>query len=168
VHRSDGSGTNYIFSNHLSAVAPVWAAMKPELTGTAALVTGASSGIGAEPSAGMIPVEFDPPSNDSESDEQVVIHTERWGQAALLGCDQSRATALAGGQRSRLESADPDEQLDDWWGSVWARQAQALACGHGQVMAEYFDTGQTRMMAWGRRPPHCVRAPGDTPCPPNG
>jgi NAD(P)-dependent dehydrogenase (short-subunit alcohol dehydrogenase family) len=37
-----------------------------------------------------------------------------------------------------------------------------------QVMAEFFDTGQSRMVAWGRRPPHCVPAPGDTPRPPNG
>jgi hypothetical protein len=93
------------------------------------------------------PVEFGPPPNDSESDERAVIPIPiDGGQAALLGCDHSRATALAG-QRSRLESADPDEQLDDWRGSVWARQAQALVCGHGQVMAEFFDTGQSRMVA---------------------
>ena len=26
VHRSDGSGTTYIFSNHLSSIDPAWAA----------------------------------------------------------------------------------------------------------------------------------------------
>ena len=31
-------------------------------------------------------------------------------------------------------------------------QAGALARGHGQVVAEFFDAGQSRTVAWGRRP----------------
>jgi site-specific DNA recombinase len=31
-------------------------------------------------------------------------------------------------------------------------QAEALVRGHGQVMAEFFDEGESRTVAWGRRP----------------
>jgi len=51
---------------------------------------------------------------------------------------------------------------EDWQDPVTSRarqreHAQALVCAHGQVMAEFFDTGQSRMMAWGQRPPHFGR-----------
>ena len=46
---------------------------------------------------------------------------------------------------------------EDWQDPVTSRarqreQALALVCGHGRVVAEFFDTGQSRMVAWGRRP----------------
>jgi site-specific DNA recombinase len=31
-------------------------------------------------------------------------------------------------------------------------QAQALVSGHGQIVARFFDVGQSRMLAWARRP----------------
>ena len=31
-------------------------------------------------------------------------------------------------------------------------QAEVLVAGHGQIVAEFFDTGQSRTLAWGRRP----------------
>ena len=31
-------------------------------------------------------------------------------------------------------------------------QAEALVRGHGAIVAEFFDTGQSRTVAWGRRP----------------
>jgi site-specific DNA recombinase len=31
-------------------------------------------------------------------------------------------------------------------------QAEALVCGQGQVVAEFFDEGESRSVAWGRRP----------------
>src|SRR5512135_2886884 len=31
-------------------------------------------------------------------------------------------------------------------------QAEALVRGHGQVIAEFFDIGHSRTVAWGRRP----------------
>ena len=46
---------------------------------------------------------------------------------------------------------------EDWQDPVTSRvrqrdQAGALIRGHGQVVAEFFDTGESRTAAWGRRP----------------
>jgi site-specific DNA recombinase len=46
---------------------------------------------------------------------------------------------------------------EDWQDPVTSRarqreQAGALVRGHGQVVAEFFDAGQSRTVAWGRRP----------------
>jgi site-specific DNA recombinase len=46
---------------------------------------------------------------------------------------------------------------EDWQDPVTSRarqreQAQALVRGHGQVVAEFFDIGESRTVAWGRRP----------------
>jgi DNA invertase Pin-like site-specific DNA recombinase len=46
---------------------------------------------------------------------------------------------------------------EDWQDPVTSRarqreQADALVRGLGQIMAEFFDTGQSRTVAWGRRP----------------
>jgi site-specific DNA recombinase len=46
---------------------------------------------------------------------------------------------------------------EDWQDPVTSRarqreQAEALVRGHGVVVAEFFDAGQSRTVAWGRRP----------------
>src|SRR5467141_3346672 len=46
---------------------------------------------------------------------------------------------------------------EDWQDPVTSRarqheQAAALVRGHGVVVAEFFDAGQSRTVAWGRRP----------------
>jgi DNA invertase Pin-like site-specific DNA recombinase len=46
---------------------------------------------------------------------------------------------------------------EDWQDPVTSRarqrgQAEALVRGHGQVVTEFFDEGQSRSVAWGRRP----------------
>jgi len=46
---------------------------------------------------------------------------------------------------------------EDWQDPVTSRarqreQAGALVRGHGRVVAEFFDAGQSRTVAWGRRP----------------
>ena len=46
---------------------------------------------------------------------------------------------------------------EDWQDPVTSRtrqreQAEALVRGHGQIMAEFFDVGDTRKLAWPRRP----------------
>ena len=46
---------------------------------------------------------------------------------------------------------------EDWQDPVTSRarqreQAGALVRGHGHVVAEFFDAGQSRTVAWGRRP----------------
>jgi site-specific DNA recombinase len=46
---------------------------------------------------------------------------------------------------------------EDWQDPVTSRirqreQAEALVRGHGHIVAEFFDEGQSRTVAWGRRP----------------
>ena len=46
---------------------------------------------------------------------------------------------------------------EDWQDPVTSRarqreQADALVRGHGVIVAEFFDAGQSRTVAWGRRP----------------
>jgi site-specific DNA recombinase len=44
-------------------------------------------------------------------------------------------------------------------------QAAALVAGQGQIVAEFFDIGQSRTLAWARRPPgrDTSRGVGRTP-----
>jgi len=47
--------------------------------------------------------------------------------------------------------------LEDWQDPVTSRarqreQAEALVRGHGQIVAEFFDVGESRTVAWARRP----------------
>ena len=46
---------------------------------------------------------------------------------------------------------------EDWQDPVTSRarqreQAEALVCGHGVIVAEFFDVGESRTVAWARRP----------------
>ena len=46
---------------------------------------------------------------------------------------------------------------EDWQDPVTSRarqraQAEALVRGHGVIVAELFDVGESRTVAWGRRP----------------
>jgi site-specific DNA recombinase len=46
---------------------------------------------------------------------------------------------------------------EDWQDPVMSRarqreQAEALVRGHGVIVAAFFDSGQSRTVAWGRRP----------------
>jgi site-specific DNA recombinase len=46
---------------------------------------------------------------------------------------------------------------EDWQDPVTSRvrqreQVEALVRGHGRIVAEFFDQGQSRSVAWGRRP----------------
>ena len=50
---------------------------------------------------------------------------------------------------------------EDWQDPVTSRirqreQAEALVRGHGRIVAEFFDEGQSRTVAWGRRPRSAV------------
>ena len=51
---------------------------------------------------------------------------------------------------------------EDWQDPVTSRmrqreQAGALVRGHGVIVAELFDAGQSRTVAWGRRPGRAAR-----------
>jgi site-specific DNA recombinase len=46
---------------------------------------------------------------------------------------------------------------EDWQDPVTSRarqreQAAALAAGHGRIVAEFFDSGESRTLPWARRP----------------
>jgi len=50
---------------------------------------------------------------------------------------------------------------EDWQDPVMSRarqreQAGALVRGHGQIVAEFFDVGESRTVAWARRPQSAV------------
>ena len=50
---------------------------------------------------------------------------------------------------------------EDWQDPVTSRarqreQAETLVRGHGVIVAEFFDTGESRTVAWGRRPEAAV------------
>jgi DNA invertase Pin-like site-specific DNA recombinase len=54
---------------------------------------------------------------------------------------------------------------EDWQDPVTSRarqreQAGALVRGHGMIVAEFFDAGQSRTVAWGRRPQALRWSPG--------
>ncbi len=60
---------------------------------------------------------------------------------------------------------------EDWQDPVASRarqldQAAALVAGHGRIVAEFFDTGYSRTLAWARRPPAAalVAALADPDC----
>ncbi len=71
---------------------------------------------------------------------------------ALAGC----GSRFTGG--SRLRTAGPDDVT-----GTTADQAAALVAGHGRIVAEFFDTGHSRTLAWARRPQAAVlvAAPAD-------
>ncbi len=74
-----------------------------------------------------------------------------WAQAS--GCRRGRRNA-EGGLRFAFYGR---VSTGDWQDPVTSRrrqreQAEALTRGHGHVIAEFFDAGQSRTVAWGRRP----------------
>jgi site-specific DNA recombinase len=95
--------------------------------------------------------------------------TARTRAAAAVAADAG-GSALAGwAQRSGRATAEPGRaggvrfafygrvSTEDWQDPVTSRarqraQADALVRGHGRVVAEFFDTGQSRTVAWARRP----------------
>src|SRR5580658_5792453 len=73
-----------------------------------------------------------------------------------------RRTAARAGFYGRVST-------EDWQDPVISRarqraQAEALVRGHGRAVAEFFDSGQSRPVAWaqaaGRRPGGRARRPG--------
>lgn len=95
----------------------------------------------------------------------MVISPRRHAEAPGLGSDQLLVWAMSTG---RLQGpADVRGQVrfafygrvstEDYQDPVTSLarqrdQATALVAGHGQVVAEFFDIGQSRMLAWARRP----------------
>jgi DNA invertase Pin-like site-specific DNA recombinase len=71
-------------------------------------------------------------------------------------------------EQSRRQTAEPDQartqfafygrvSTEDWQDPVTSQarqrdQAAALVAGHGVIVAEFFDAGESRTLAWARRP----------------
>ena len=126
VHRSDGSGTTYIFSNYLSSVSPAWAA---------AVGTGRSlrwpAGIGADGNAGVAAEVARIPYS---------IGT-RPGQRPGPGEDgtATRPTRTAAIQTNKaavlMAILSPCTGHRDAWGCTRARP---LSCGPGSIHCRYW------------------------------
>ena len=73
-----------------------------------------------------------------------------WAERSGRGCGSSPAgSGLRFAFYGRVST-------EDWQDLVTSRarqreQAEALVRGHGHVVAEFFDEGESRSVAWGRR-----------------
>jgi site-specific DNA recombinase len=92
--------------------------------------------------------------------------TPRASRAAAPASDDGGLAAWA--QRTGRRPGDPGRgrlrfafygrvSTEDWQDPVTSRtrqqeQAAALVAGRGAVVAEFFDVGESRTLAWGRRP----------------
>jgi site-specific DNA recombinase len=84
------------------------------------------------------------------------------------GADPGGDVLAAWAEQSRRRAAGPDHEggrfgfygrvsTEDWQDAVTSRarqreQAAALVSGHGRIVAEFFDAGESRTLAWARRP----------------
>src|SRR5689334_13515778 len=62
----------------------------------------------------------------------------------------------------RVSTADSQDPLTSRRGSD---QAAALAAGHGVIVAEFFDVGESRTLPWTRRPQAAAWCPAQYPEP---
>jgi site-specific DNA recombinase len=80
------------------------------------------------------------------------------GDTLLTWAERSRNRTVAASCRGRLRFAfygrvSTEDRQDPE--TSWARQrdqARALVGGHGRIVAEFFDVGQSRVLPWARRP----------------
>ena len=76
----------------------------------------------------------------------------------LAWAEESGCRRATGPSRGRLRFVFYGRvSTEDWQDPVTSRarqreQADALVRGHGVIVAEFFDAGQSRTVAWGRRP----------------
>ena len=93
------------------------------------------------------------------------VRGRKEGTAAAAGADGLVAWAEESGRRRARGPARGGLRFvfygrvstEDWQDPVISRarqreQAEALVRGHGVIVAEFFDAGQSRTVAWGRRP----------------
>ena len=80
------------------------------------------------------------------------------GDALVAWAQESGAHRAGGAVRGGLRFVFYGRvSTEDWQDPVTSQarqreQAGALVRGHGQIVAEFFDAGQSRTVAWGRRP----------------
>jgi site-specific DNA recombinase len=85
--------------------------------------------------------------NSGASGDGLAAWAERTGRRAVTGPVRGRLRFAFYGRVSTEDHQDPvtsrARQRD---------QAGALVAGHARIVAEYFDTGQSRTLSWARRP----------------
>ena len=85
--------------------------------------------------------------NSGASEGGLVAWAERTGRRCVTGPACGRLRFAFYGRVSTEDYQDPvtsrARQRD---------QAGALVAGHGRIVAEYFDIGQSRALSWARRP----------------
>ena len=80
------------------------------------------------------------------------------GDMLALWAETTGRRRMAGHSLGRLRFAFYGRvSIEDWQDPVTSRarqrdQAAALVAGHGRIVAEFFDTGYSRTLAWARRP----------------
>ena len=72
---------------------------------------------------------------------------ERTGRRRAAGHERGGPRFVFYGRVSTEDHQDPVTSL-----ARQREQAAALVAGHGQIVAEFFDIGQSRTLAWARRP----------------
>jgi site-specific DNA recombinase len=95
----------------------------------------------------------------------MAVPLDQGGEARRPGTDGLLAWAERTGRRAVAEPGRGGLRLafygrvstEDWQDPVTSRarqreQAEALVRGHGTIVAEFFDVGQSRSLAWARRP----------------
>src|SRR6476659_797683 len=89
------------------------------------------------------------------------------GGDVLADWAQSLISQTAGRSRGRLRFAFYGRvSTEDWQDPVTSRarqlaQAVMLTAGHGVIAAEFFDAGESRTLAWTRRPQAAALADPD-------
>jgi DNA invertase Pin-like site-specific DNA recombinase len=86
-------------------------------------------------------------SSSAASEDGLAAWAERMGRRSITEPVRGRLRFAFYGRVSTEDHQDPV--------TSWARQrdqAVALVAGHGRIVAEYFDTGQSRTLPWARRP----------------
>jgi site-specific DNA recombinase len=77
----------------------------------------------------------------------LVVWAEQAGRRRTVGRERGMLRFVFYGRVSTEDHQDPVTSL-----ARQREQAAALVAGHGQIVAVFFDIGQSRTLAWARRP----------------
>ena len=83
----------------------------------------------------------------SERGDALAAWAERTGRRQAAGHERGGLRFAFYGRVSTEDHQDPVTSL-----ARQRAQANALVAGHGRIVSEFFDIGQSRMLAWARRP----------------
>jgi site-specific DNA recombinase len=84
---------------------------------------------------------------DGEGGDALAVWAERTGHGRAAGHERGGLRFAFYGRVSTEDHQDPVTSR-----ARQREQAGALVAGHGRIVAEFFDIGQSRTLAWARRP----------------